>query len=120
MDTVKIYYNPSCSKSKATLKLLEENDINPDIVYYLETSPTPAELSEILEKLGMGIREIIRSSEPEYRELKLDDESLSADIILDKVCKHPVLIQRPIVTKGGRAILGRPPKNALMLLNDKE
>ena len=107
MDPIKIYHNPRCSKSRATLALLEENDVNPEIVYYLDTPPSGEELTELLAKLGIGIKDIIRTSEPEYGELGLDDES-------------PKLIQRPIVVKGEQAILGRPPENILALLEDKE
>jgi len=94
MDSVIIYHNPHCSKSRATLTLLKENDANPEIIYYLEKP-----LSN--EKLGIGIRELIRSSEPEYRELGLDEKSLSETTVFDIVAKHPKLIQRPIVIKGG-------------------
>ncbi len=120
MDPIKIYHNPRCSKSRATLALLEENDVNPEIVYYLDTPPSGEELTELLAKLGIGIKDIIRTSEPEYGELGLDDESLSETIVFDIVCKHPKLIQRPIVVKGEQAILGRPPENILALLEDKE
>lgn len=106
MDPIKIYHNPRCSKSRATLALLEENDVNPEIVYYLDTPPSGEELTELLAKLGIGIKDIIRTSEPEYGELGLDDESLSETIVFDIVCKHPKLIQRPIVVKGEQAILG--------------
>ncbi|MDD9889968.1 MAG: arsenate reductase (glutaredoxin) [Gammaproteobacteria bacterium] len=118
MDPIKLSHNPRCSKSRATLALLEENDINPEIVYYLETPPSSEELTELLTKLGIGIKNIIRTSEPEYGELGLDDESLSEPIVFDIVCKHPKLIQRPIVVKGEKAILGRPPENVFNLLND--
>lgn len=118
MDLIKIYHNPRCSKSRATLALLEENDVSPEIIYYLETPPTSDELKDLLKKLGMGIREIIRTSEPRYGELGLDDESLSEPIVFDIICEHPKLIQRPIVIKGGQAIIGRPPENVLALLDD--
>ena len=118
MDRIKIYHNPRCSKSRATLALLEENEANPEIIYYLETPPTSDELRDLLQKLGMGIREIIRTSEPGYGELGLDDESLSEPIVFDIICEHPKLIQRPIVIKGDQAIIGRPPENVLALLDD--
>jgi len=118
MERITIYHNPRCSKSRATLALLEENEANPEIVYYLDKPPTAEELKGLLDKLGMGLREILRQSEPEYEELGLGDGSLSDEIVLDLVCKHPRLIQRPIVVLGERAVLGRPPENVLALLEE--
>lgn len=118
MEPITIYHNPRCSKSRATLALLEENDVSPEIVYYLETPPSKEQLRELLAKLGMGIRDILRSSEDEYGELGLDDDTLSEEIVFDIVCKHPQLLQRPIVVQGERAILGRPPENVLSLLQE--
>ena len=118
MEPITIYHNPRCSKSRATLALLEENDISPEIIYYLETPPSADELHALLTKLNMGIRDILRKSEPEFDEFSLDDESLNEEIIFDIVCRHPQLIQRPIVIQGDRAILGRPPENVLQLLGD--
>ena len=118
MQAIKIYHNPNCSKSRASLALLEENAIKPEIIYYLETPPTIAELKDLLQKLGMGIDDILRKSEDEYDELGLDDDSLSEEIIFDLVTKHPILLQRPIVVKGDKDIIGRPPENVLSLLGD--
>lgn len=118
MDDITIYHNPRCSKSRATLALLEENDIKPEIVYYLESPPDTELLKNLLSKLGLGIRELLRKSEPQYDELGLDNESLAEEIILDLVSKHPKLIQRPIVVKGDAAIIGRPPENVLTLIGD--
>lgn len=118
MEAIKIYHNPDCSKSRASLALLEENDIKPEIIYYLETPPTSDELKQLLQKLNMGIRDILRKSEDEYDELGLDDESLSDEIIFEFVVEHPKLLQRPIVVKGDRAIIGRPPENVLSLIGD--
>ena len=120
MERITIYHNPRCSKSRATLALLEENEVNPEIVYYLDKPPTPAELKALLGKLGMSLREILRSSEPEFEELGLGDEALSDEIVLDLVCKHPRLIQRPIVVQGERAVLGRPPENVFELLGERD
>ena len=120
MEPITIYHNPRCSKSRATLALLEENDIKPEIVYYLETPPDAEALKQLLAKLGLGIREILRRGETEYGDLGLDDESLSDEIVFDIVCRHPNLIERPIVVRGDRAILGRPPENVLQLLDPGE
>jgi len=118
MQAITIYHNPNCSKSRATLALLEENDVNPEIIYYLDTPPSSAELRELLEKLNLDLRDILRSGEAEYADLGLDDTSLSEEILFDIVYKHPQLLQRPIVVRGDRAILGRPPENVLALLEE--
>lgn len=117
MKPIQIYHNPRCSKSRATLALLEENDVNPEIIYYLDNPPTAAELKSLLQKLGLGIRDILRRNEAQYEELGLGDDSLSEEIVFDLVVSHPVLIERPIVVRGERAILGRPPENVLQLLD---
>ncbi|HAJ75087.1 MAG: arsenate reductase (glutaredoxin) [Gammaproteobacteria bacterium] len=118
MQAITIYHNPSCSKSCATLALLEENDVNPEIIYYLESPPSSDELRELLAKLNLDLRELLRSGEKEYADLGLDDTSLSEEILFDIVYKHPQLLQRPIVVRGDRAILGRPPENVLSLLEE--
>lgn len=116
MDDIIIYHNPRCSKSRATLALLEENNVNPQIIYYLESPPDTEQLQELLQKLGLGIRELLRKSEAEYEQLGLDNDSLADEIILDIVSNHPKLIQRPIVIRGDKAIIGRPPENVLELI----
>ncbi len=120
MDRIVVYHNPDCSKSLAALALLEENEIPHDVVHYLETPPDIGELKELLARLGLGIRELLRRNEPEYDALGLDDAALSEEIILDLVCRHPILIQRPVVVKGGRAIIARPPEAALAFVGDDE
>ena len=118
MMKLKIYYNPDCAKCRATLALLEENGVNPEIIYYLETPPDIEELKTLLKQLGLGIREILRKSEAEYETLGLDDASLSDEILFEFLCAHPRLMQRPIVVRGERAILGRPPENVLALIGE--
>ena len=118
MAQVLVYHNPNCSKSLAVLALLEENDVSAEVIHYLETPPGMAELKRLLGKLGIGIRKLLRRSEAEYDELGLDDETLSEEIILDLVCRHPILIQRPIVVQGNAAIIARPPEAALAFIGD--
>ncbi len=118
MARLLVYHNPDCSKSRATLALLEENDVEADVIHYLETPPDITELKQLLAGLGMGIRELLRRSEPDYSKLGLDDESLSEEIIFDLVCRHPILIQRPIVVKGDTAIIARPPEAVLAFVGD--
>lgn len=119
MTKFKIYHNPRCSKSRAALALLEENDISPEIVFYLETPPDIPKLKELLKKLDMDVRDIIRKSEPEYEELGLDNKSLAPEILLDLLSKHPALLQRPIIVAGNRALIGRPPENVLRLIDEE-
>jgi len=116
MSAITLYHNPRCSKSRAVLALLEQNDVSPEIVYYLENPPNAEQLQTLLTKLGLKLDDIIRRTEPEFDELGLGDSTLSDAIKLDLVCKHPRLIQRPIVVKGDQAIIGRPPENVLQLI----
>ncbi len=114
--TVTIYHNPRCSKSRATLALLKERGIEPHVVDYLENPPSEAELEEILKKLGVGPRDIMRKGELIYRDLGLDQAGLSDKALIAAMHEHPVLIERPIVVKGERAALGRPPEAVLEIL----
>jgi len=118
MSDISIYHNPRCSKSRAALALLEENDINPEIIYYLDNPPSTEQLKELLSKLGKSIREVLRRGEAEFEEFNLGDPDLNEEIIFDIVNRHPRLIERPIVVKGERALIGRPPENVLQLLED--
>ncbi|HHB12904.1 MAG TPA: arsenate reductase (glutaredoxin) [Chromatiales bacterium] len=113
---VKIYHNPRCSKSRQTLQLLKDNNIEPEVVKYLETPPDREELQRILDMLGLEPRELMRRKEKEYKELGLDDPGLTRDQLIDAMVEHPRLIERPIVVKDGRAAIGRPPEKVLELL----
>jgi arsenate reductase (glutaredoxin) len=114
--SVTIYHNPRCSKSRQTLALLQERGIEPVVVEYLKTPPAPAELKRIIEQLGLSPRQLMRSGEGEYRGLGLDDEALSDAALIQAMCEHPRLIQRPIVIAGGQARIGRPPEAVLDIL----
>ena len=116
MNKITIYHNPDCSKSRAALALLEENDVSPEIIYYLETPPSIEDLKSLLGKLGLQLHDIIRRSEDDYDELGFDDDTLSEEIVLDLLQKHPHLLQRPIVIKGDKAIIARPPEAVLSML----
>ena len=118
VKSIRIYHNPECSKSRAALALLEENDVDPQIIYYMETPPSIDEIKSLLAKLDLKILDIIRRSEDDFNELGLDDETLSEEIILDLLQKHPQLLQRPIVVKGDNAIIARPPEDVLTLIGD--
>lgn len=108
---VMIYFNPRCRKSREALQIIKERDIEPEIKYYLEEPPSQAELAEILRKMGKRPRDIFRKSEPLYKDLGLKNKDLSDDVLLDYLHGYPILIERPIVVKGQRAVLGRPPED---------
>jgi arsenate reductase (glutaredoxin) len=114
--SVTIYHNPRCSKSRQTLALLEERGIAPTVVHYLETPPDAAQLKALLRQLGSSARQLLRSGEPAYRELGLNDPSLSEDALIAAMVAHPILIERPIVVTDKGAVLGRPPDNVLKVL----
>lgn len=114
-DTV-MYHNPRCSKCRETLSLLEARGIAPRIVRYLETPPTAEELARILDLLGMEPRELMRTKEDRYLELGLADKTLSREEAIRVMVEHPVLIERPIVVRGDKAVVGRPPERVLELV----
>lgn len=114
--TTEIYHNPRCSKSRQTLKLLQERGVEPTVIKYLETPPDRDQLARILDLLGLEPRELMRRKEKEYRELGLDDPAVTRDQLIQAMVEHPRLIERPIVIRDGRAALGRPPEKVLELL----
>lgn len=116
MSELIIYHNPRCSKSRATLALIEAQGHTPTIVEYLTTPPTVPELQDIIKKLGIHPRDILRTKEEEYKSLNLADQSLSDEAILATITEHPRLLERPIVVTNNQAIIGRPPENVLPLL----
>ena len=111
-----IYHNPRCSKSRQTLALLEERGISPEIILYLDNPPNKIELEEILKKLDISARELLRKGEVDYKENNLKNTNLSDDEILDHMIKSPKLIERPIVINNDKARLGRPPEQVLEIL----
>lgn len=114
---VRIYHNPRCSKSRQTLTLLEERGLAPEVVLYLESPPSPAELDLICQRLGKAPQELLRAGEDLAEELGLSrDDARSREEWLELLCRHPILIERPIVTRGERAALGRPPEAVLEIL----
>ena len=111
-----LYHNPRCSKSRATLELLNSRGIEPVIVEYLKTPPDAATLKKILKKLGMSARDLIRKNESAYKEAGLDDKNLSEDQLIAAMIRYPVLIERPILLANNKAAIGRPPENVLSIL----
>ncbi|MCP5206354.1 MAG: arsenate reductase (glutaredoxin) [Hahellaceae bacterium] len=110
-NTTTIYHNPRCSKSRQTLELLRQKGVEPAIVLYLDTPPTASSLQDTLKQLGISARELLRKGEQEYKDLNLANPDLSDAQIIDAMVKHPRLIERPIVFKDNKAVLGRPPEN---------
>jgi arsenate reductase (glutaredoxin) len=114
--TVTIYHNPRCSKSRQTLALLEEQGVKPEVVEYLKTPPSVAELKRILKKLGLKAHDIVRKGEAAYAELGLKDREVTDDELLALMVENPILIERPIVVSGDKAAIGRPPEAVLKIL----
>ena len=115
-DSVKIFHNPRCSKSRMTLQLLNDRDIEPDVIEYLQTPPNAQELGEILTLLKIQPRQLMRTHEQEYKDNNLADESLSREQLIEAMVKFPKLIERPIVITNGKAAIGRPPESILEIL----
>ncbi len=111
-----IYHNPRCSKSRAALALLREHGIEPEIVDYLKHAPAVAELRALITALQLAPRKIVRRSEPVWRELDIDPDLADENTLLAAVAAHPILLERPIVSTGRRAVIGRPPERVLELL----
>lgn len=114
-ENFKIYHNPRCRKSRETLEILKSNKIDPEIVLYLKNPPTPKELKLLLAKLDMKPIDVIRKEEREYKE-KYRGMDFNEDEWLKVLHENPKLIQRPIVVKGSKAVMGRPPENVNDLL----
>ena len=113
--SIQIYHNPRCSKSRATLALLEANGHAPEVIEYLKNPPNTQTIRELVEKLGIKSHELLRKGESEYQSLALQDPT--DEQVVDAIVKHPILLQRPIVVAGDRAAIGRPPEAVLGILS---
>jgi len=116
MSKIIIWHNPKCSKSRSAAALLEEKGVEVKVVKYLETPPTKEELREMLNMLGISARELMRTKEDIYKELDLKNEN-DEEKLIDAMVLNPKLIERPIVIKDGKAVIGRPIENIINLLN---
>ncbi len=116
MTDLTLYHNPRCTKSRGALELLQARGLTPDVVLYLETPPDAAQLRQLLGKLGMTARRLLRTGEDDYKHLNLADPSLNDEQLIAAMAAHPKLIERPILVVGDKAIIGRPPENVLELL----
>ena len=117
MSTITIYHNPRCSKSRQTLALLEENGITPQIIAYLEHPPSKKQLKHLIDLLDIPARSLLRTGEPEYKAMGLDDETVTDEQLITAMHDVPKLIERPIVVRDNKAVLGRPPENVLALIS---
>ncbi len=115
MSNIQIWHNPKCSKSRATLKLLEERGVDLEIIKYLETPHTKEDIKNLLSILNITPRELMRTKEDIYKELNLKDEK-SDEKLIEAMIKHPKLIERPIVIRNQKAAIGRPIENIIELL----
>jgi arsenate reductase len=112
----RIFHNPQCSKSRQTLQILNDNNVEADVVEYLKQPPDSATLTQILDMLAIEPRQLMRQNEAIYKELQLDREELSREALIQAMVDHPRLIERPIVIADGKAIIGRPPEKVLEIL----
>ncbi len=112
----RIYHNPRCSKSRATLQLLEDHGVDTEVIRYLDTPPDADTLRGLLRRLGIGARELLRRGEAAFRDNGLDDPALDEAALIAAMVKHPILIERPIVVVGEAAVIGRPPERVLELI----
>jgi arsenate reductase (glutaredoxin) len=108
---VTVYQKPTCSKCRTTLRLLRERGVEFEAIDYYETPFTEADLRMLLSKLGMAAGELLRKDEPLAKQLGIGKKDLSDEELIALMAKHPDLIQRPIVVRGPKAVLGRPPEN---------
>ena len=115
MQNVKIWHNPRCSKSRAAAALLEEKGVEAEVVKYLDNPPTNEELKILLSQLGMSARELMRTKEDIYNELDLENE-IDEEKLIEAMVENPKLIERPIVIKDGKAVIGRPIEKIVELL----
>lgn len=118
-ETVTIYHNPRCSKSRQTLELIRSAGIEPRVVEYLKTPPSREELADLVRRMGIRPRDILRSREDVAGELGLRDPSVGDDALLDAMAANPILIERPIVVSDKGVRLGRPPEAVLDVLPQK-
>ena len=117
MNDITIYHNPRCSKSKATLELITSMGITPIVKLYLDEPISFDELSNVLDKLNISPRELLRKTESLYKKHNLDNNILDDSEIIKFMIENPILIERPIVIRNKRAIIGRPPENVLKIIN---
>lgn len=107
MKEITIWHNPKCSKSRAAMDILTQNECDAHVVRYLEEAPNKESIKKVLKMLGVAPRELMRTNEELYKELHLKEEQ-EDEALIDAMAQHPKLIERPIIIKGDKAIIGRP------------
>jgi arsenate reductase len=115
MEDIEIWHNPKCSKSRAAMQLLEDKNIDANVVKYLETTPSKEQLIDVLKKLNIKASQLLRTSEDIYKELNLKDKN-DEEKIIEAMVQNPILIERPIIIKGQKAVIARPIENLSELL----
>ena len=116
MSKITIYHNPLCGTSRNVLAILREGDEEPQVIEYLKTPPTKAKLKELIARMGVPVRDVLRRKGTPFEELGLDDPSLTDDQLLDAMMEHPILINRPIVVTPKGVRLCRPPETVREIL----
>ena len=114
--TATLLHNPRCSKSRQALQLLEENQVDFELRKYLDNPLKEAELAQLLEQLQITARQLLRTGEAIYKELQLDDSSLTEEQLITAIANHPKLMERPIFIQGNQAVIGRPPEQVLEII----
>ena len=120
MSTVTIYHNPKCGTSRNTLALIRNAGVEPQVIEYLQTPPDRATLLDLIARSGLSVRDAIRQKETSYRELGLDDASLTDDALIDAMLEHPILINRPFVVTAKGVRLCRPSELVLDILEEAQ
>jgi len=120
MTTITIFHNPACGTSRNTLALIRNSGVEPAVIEYLKTPPDRERLADLIRRMGVPVRDVVRRNGTPYAELGLDDPSLTDDQLLDAMMAHPVLINRPIVETPLGVRLCRPSEAVLDLLPDPQ
>ena len=115
-ENVRIFLNPKCSKCRLTMGILDEKGVKTTVIEYLNTPPNSAELTEILDLLGLEPRDLMRQNEAPYKDNNLDNPDLSREQLIQAMVDNPILIERPIIINGNKAVIGRPPEKVLDIL----
>ena len=111
---ITIWHNNRCGKSRSALNILQEKGITPHVVKYLDTPPTAAEIRDVLKKAGIKAHDLIRTGEEEYKPYK--GKTLTESQWIQAMAEHPILIERPVVINGDKAVIARPPEKVLEIL----
>ena len=119
MSEITIYHNPNCSKSRETLKLLLEQGVKPNVIHYLQTPPDAGTLERLLQLLDMAPIDLVRKKEDLFQELDIEKRHPNSKQLIKIMVENPILIERPIVIKGNKALIGRPPDKVLTLIDNK-